>query len=252
MDRPLKSFVITLARAKNRRSQVQRLVENISGECEVLEGVDGRELSQEEMDSVYVRRLHLPSYPAQLRPGEIGCFLSHRKVWQRILDDQVPYAFVLEDDADLRMPEFADSLQFAIDSASDGDYVQFQVRNLEKIPYREIAVSEREPRLRLVQPVVVPLRGTAQLITQGAAARLLAATRIFDRPVDTMMQMHWITKVRMLMMLPSNVREVSAELGGTTIGHTSREWTLARLRRELMRPIYRYRIAKLSHQYRSG
>lgn len=33
-----------------------------------------------------------------IKDGEIGCALSHRKVWQKVLEQQLPYALILEDD----------------------------------------------------------------------------------------------------------------------------------------------------------
>lgn len=40
--------------------------------------------------------------------GEIGCAWSHRQIWQHMLDEQLPYALILEDDIqiDSRMPDF--------------------------------------------------------------------------------------------------------------------------------------------------
>ncbi|MEM6661196.1 MAG: FkbM family methyltransferase [Pseudomonadota bacterium] len=35
------------------------------------------------------------------KPGAIGCFLSHRRAWQKLVDDQIPIALICEDDARL-------------------------------------------------------------------------------------------------------------------------------------------------------
>lgn len=43
----------------------------------------------------------------ELTPGEVGCFLSHRKVWHKIVEEAHPYAFVLEDDM-IFSPEIMD------------------------------------------------------------------------------------------------------------------------------------------------
>lgn len=37
-----------------------------------------------------------------LRRGQLGCYDSHRRIWKNIIDKQIPYAVVLEDDVDLQ------------------------------------------------------------------------------------------------------------------------------------------------------
>ena len=62
--------------------------------------VDGRELSSEEILS------KSNSLAAFLQPrGVIGCYLSHRKFWQNVVDNDLEYAIVFEDDVQL-VPNF--------------------------------------------------------------------------------------------------------------------------------------------------
>ena len=42
--------------------------------------------------------------------GAVGCYLSHLKVWQKILEEKIPYSLILEDDIDI------DSLKACLDS----------------------------------------------------------------------------------------------------------------------------------------
>lgn len=39
-----------------------------------------------------------------IKPGAIGCFLSHRAAWSRVIEEGWPAALILEDDADLTEP----------------------------------------------------------------------------------------------------------------------------------------------------
>jgi GR25 family glycosyltransferase involved in LPS biosynthesis len=48
-------------------------------------------------------------------PGGIGCALSHRLAWKRLLDSGEPYALIFEDDA-IVPPGFIDRLNIAINS----------------------------------------------------------------------------------------------------------------------------------------
>lgn len=237
-----KAFVISLPRAVHRIPQVNRIVKSSTWPIEILEAVDGAALSNEEVEAVYQPRRFRPMYPFSLRRGEIGCFLSHRKAWLRILRDGLDAALILEDDIELEQPQFDGTLEFTRVHAEQGDYIQLQVRETGPHPVCIERIGKDGYRRQLVQPTVVPLRTTAQLVTRDAALRLLDATRVFDRPVDTFLQMVWETGVRMRIVEPSFVCEVSEQLGTNTIGHTSHGIHWNRLRREFLRPWYRQRI----------
>jgi len=241
----LAAFVITLRRATARKPQVDRIVAHCPVDCEIVEAVDGRELSLAEYDAVYRPDLYRPKYPFQLGPGEVGCFLSHRQLWQRMIDENLSQALIIEDDVDFEPTLFSEAFAFASEHAIDGDYVQFQVRPLTGA-VRTIAI---DGDFRVVCPKVTPLRTSAQLVTKAAAARLLRLTSQIDRPVDAFLQMHWLTGVRVTAVAPSYVHEISQQLGGSTIGAGRRDNLLRKLRHEFMRPIYRYQIASLSRRH---
>jgi GR25 family glycosyltransferase involved in LPS biosynthesis len=237
-----KAFVISLPRAVHRIPQVKKIVKSLSWPTEILEAVDGSALSKEEVECVYQPKRIRPVYPFSLRRGEIGCFLSHRKAWLRILRDGLDAALILEDDVELEQPQFDGTLEFTRVNAEQGDYIQLQVRETGPHPVCLERIGKDGYRRQLVQPTVVPLRTTAQLVTREAAYRLLDATRVFDRPVDTFLQMVWETGVRMRIVEPSFVREVSEQLGTNTIGHASHGFHWHRLQREILRPWYRQQI----------
>lgn len=242
----LSAFVITLPRAIARKAQVARIVANCPVECQVIDAVDGKQLSPAELNDVYKPNLYNPRYPFKLGTGEVGCFLSHRKLWQRIVDENLSQALIVEDDIDFEPDLFSMALSFASEHATDGDYVQFQVRPLTG----ELQTIVSNGEFRIVCPELVPLRTSAQLVTREAAARLLKATRHFDRPIDTFLQMHWLSGVRMTAVDPSPVEEISRQIGGSMIGAGRRVNLLKKLQRELFRPIYRYQIAMLSRRQR--
>jgi glycosyl transferase family 25 len=237
------AFVISLRRSSDRVAHVQRMIETCPLPCRRWDAVDGKLLSPDEIADVYSPGLHDPRYPFELNRGEVGCFLSHRGIWQRIVDEALPAGLVLEDDIEWQ-PGFEDALQLAIDQVPTVGYVQFQIRLRHRLatPYAASASSQ------LIRPEVIPLGAVAQLITRGAAERLLEATEKFDRPVDTFVQMHWLHGVDVLIATPPSVREISAELGGSLIHvpksrsskwkSLSREWQRYQYQRQLHR-LYR-------------
>ncbi len=242
-----RTFVISLERAasrfENAKKMARELPHRLHFPADVLPAVDGSQLTDLEIESVYRRRLYKPVYPFELRLGEIGCFLSHRNAWQQIVDLRLDAALILEDDVLIDSARFHDSIEFVRAHVPRDAYVQLPVKS---IPQRAISIVSRGSH-RIVMPAVTPLRTSGQWVTRRAAEKLLNATKQFDRPVDTTLQMHWITGVRLVTLDPSGIQDATTELGGSTIGvGKKRSLTLDKLSREFNRAFYRARIARLS------
>ena len=157
-----------------------------------------------------MRARYAPRYPFGLTLSEIGAFLSHRAAWRRIVDDGLDYAVVFEDDAAIEPARFAALLDFL--AAGAGALVLRpdaggRARACGRYPQ---PAGRRDP----VRPHSPPLRAIGQVVSREAAERLLAVTAPFDRPVDTFLQMNWITGVALLVALPTPIRDVSRETGG--------------------------------------
>ena len=178
-----------------------------------------------------------PRYPHALRRGEIGCFLSHRKAWQAIIDQKLDAALIVEDDVTFDPDCLREAINFVLENMVAGDYIQFQVRDIDASG----PVVARDQEHNLIQPRPAPLRTTAQIVTRAAAKRLLELTTFIDRPVDAFLQLTWVTGVPVKVALPRVVSEISQQIGGSTLGGNGRPWH-EKLRREILRPIYRARI----------
>ncbi|WFS01321.1 glycosyltransferase family 25 protein [Rhizobium tumorigenes] len=238
----IKAFIVHLGRAEQRAGQVERLVETLPVPAEIIDAVDGLALSQADRERVYHRNLHKPAYPFQLSNSEIACFLSHRKAWAAIVEQGLDAGFVIEDDVELTA-DFPAAFAAASACLTPGAFVRF--------PFRDNRESGEEvfsqDTARVIRPQVIGLGMVAQLVSRGAAIRLLQATEIFDRPVDTMVQMEWLLHLSPLTVLPGGVREISSTLGGTSM---KRHSTFAeKLTREVMRPLYRAKVAFRSRYF---
>jgi len=238
----LKAFIIHLQRATERRPQVDRLIRDLPVDTEIVEGVDNRDLDKAAIDACCEHRIHEPPYPFSMSRNEIACFLSHRKAWQAIVDQGLDAGFVIEDDAALTA-DFPSAFAAAVDYLKAGDIIRFPFR-----PGRENGeVLFRSSGERIIEPLPVGLGMVAQLISRDAARKLLIATEKFDRPVDTTLQLFWMTGIRPLAIQPGGVEEISARLGGSTIKR--KRSALEKLGREILRPLYRRRIAMLSRKF---
>jgi glycosyl transferase family 25 len=239
------ALVITLRRSIARADQVCRIIDRCPVPCKIWDASDGTQLSVEQIAEVYQPRLHAPHYPFKLRPGEIGCFLSHRRIWQKMVDESIPHLLILEDDIEM-LPNFNECLDHAIRSIPQDAYVQFQVRCLPSVH----GLWSNDSETRLIKPIIVPLRTSAQLVTLGAARRLLHFSEMFDRPVDAAIQLTWLHGANLLVSSPQSVTEVSSTIGGSTIGSSKKKRPIMeRIRREIDRTLYRHRIASQSKKY---
>jgi GR25 family glycosyltransferase involved in LPS biosynthesis len=231
-----KAFILHLERASLRAATVQALCAALPIESEVLAAVDGARLAPQEVDEAYAPRRFQPRYPFALTRTEVGVFLSHRAAWRRIVDEALDFAFIFEDDAEIDPPAFAALVEFVTLERSVWDYVL-----LPATPIRSGTPVARREGFTLLRPDAPPLRAIAQIVSVDAARRLLDRTLPFDRPVDTMLQMTWLTGQPLMVAAPSPVRDVSLRTGGSTVQRKSMS-LVERLRHEAMRPIYRAQV----------
>jgi glycosyl transferase, family 25 len=238
-----KAFILHLERASSRAATVQSLRTSLPIESEVLAAVDGALLSQQEVDQAYARRRFRPTYPFQLTRTEVGVFLSHRAAWRRIVDDALDFAFIFEDDAEIDSAAFAALLEFVTLERPAWDYVLLPAQ-----PIRNGTAVASHGELALLRPDAPPLRAIAQIVSVTAAKRLLDRTLPFDRPIDTLMQMTWVTGQPVLVASPSPIRDVSRETGGSTVQRKSMS-LVERLRHEAMRPVYRAQVLARYRRY---
>lgn len=237
------AFVLHLIRARARRENAEALLRDCGLPGEIVAAVDGAALDPAERTAQVGADLFEPRYPFGLRPGEIGCFLSHRQIWAEIVRRDLDHALVLEDDVTLDARVFAHALDLATRNAATCGYIQLQNR-----PVRGKAQRlDQQGPCEMFLAEVTPLRTSAQLVSRAAATRLLAACERIDRPVDSLLQAHWHTGLRPVTIYPAGVRTIAETLAGSTI-QAGRKPLSEKLWREGARMLYRRRVRRLSRQ----
>ncbi|XP_050448494.1 glycosyltransferase 25 family member [Cataglyphis hispanica] len=94
-------YMINLLRRPERRSRMHRLFDELGIRAEIIDAVDGRILNESSLQKWGVMPMPGYSDPYYKRPmtmGEIGCFLSHYSIWQKVLEHGYKSVMVLEDD----------------------------------------------------------------------------------------------------------------------------------------------------------
>lgn len=232
----MRSLIIHMASSTARRENVDRLMRDLPN-AEVVEAVNGRDPGQ---ISDVIRTdgtTFAPHYPFPLRPAEIGVFQSHRRCWQRILDQGWDYALITEDDLQVDPRRLAIALDLVDRHGTPDMYIRLPVKQREK----PAAVLAEQGGVQFILPRVIGLQCICQVVGRDAAQRLLDVTARIDRPVDTFLQMHWISDQPIHAILPNGNAEVAHQIGGSTIQTKTR--ASGKLARELKRTLYRTQIS---------
>jgi GR25 family glycosyltransferase involved in LPS biosynthesis len=235
----VKAFIISLPQATDRKAQVQRIRSSCPLACDVIDAVDGRSMSAEERNKYIAKKLYRPHFPFDLRPGEIGHFLSQRKAWQTIIDQGLDAALLLEDDIELNDSIFNHGLSLAINSIHSMDVIKFRAPTRGRRP----PLLQSMPEVQ--SPALAPLGTTSLLVARGAAERLLSLTERFDRPADAFLQLSWVTGIQPKIVVPAGVEEVSHMLGGSTIQSKKRSFRET-IYRNIARPWYRMQLHSIA------
>ena len=238
------SFIIHLERAEERAAQVAALQAALPGPVEILAAVDGR--AGETGPEVHDPELGWePAYPFAMNATEIAVFRSHRRAWARIVETRLMAGLVVEDDVEITPEPFAAAMALSATHMRPDLVIR-----LPQKPREKGAVLARSGETRLILPDVVGLGMQATLVGRIAAARLLRATARFDRPVDVALQMVWKTGVEVQSLWPTGIRDISDNLGGSTL--KKRKGFASRLRAEWARMRFRRALAQAAHEAREG
>lgn len=231
----MNTLIIHMPGSIERRPNAERLLRDLPN-AQIVDAVDGRDPAQVADLRALPGNLHKPTYPFALKGGEMGCFASHRKCWQMIVDNGWDYAIVAEDDVAVSLPDFARTLSMITAHMTPDMFIRLPFKNREKTGL--VVATDGDTRLLL--PRKIGLQTGCQVVGREAAKRLLAKSEQIDRPIDTWLQMHWVTGQKVHTLLPNGLSEIAGQIGGSTIQQKTR--TSGKLMREIKRAWYRAQV----------
>lgn len=94
-------YMINLLRRPERRRRMQHCFDELGIQAEIMDAVDGKTLNHTILKSMGVKLMTGYADPYHKRPmtmGEIGCFLSHYQIWNKVIENDYESVMVLEDD----------------------------------------------------------------------------------------------------------------------------------------------------------
>jgi len=107
-------FIINLHESKDRRSYMEVLCQQHGLHPIFIKAVVGKSLTTSDIDSCSNHYRAENLFGRKLLLGELGCALSHKKIYQKIINDNIPHALILEDDITI-----SDNIHKAIDGIEE-------------------------------------------------------------------------------------------------------------------------------------
>lgn len=95
-------WVISLRRSTERRAYITNHLSQLGIPFEIIDAVDGRELSAAQLAESYCANGARQTIGREMTAGEIGCALSHLQLYRRMVADDIEIALILEDDAQIQ------------------------------------------------------------------------------------------------------------------------------------------------------
>jgi glycosyl transferase family 25 len=184
-----KIFVINLDSSVNRLNSMQAQCDRLGLKFERVSAVRGSELSEDDKSKVYSLEQNLKKYDKVLNDGEIGCYLSHIKCWKKLIEEELDYALVLEDDGILtdELPLFITKLA---KSFEHWDYILLSHGSKVKPVIESLNMGDG---LWLQKTLKLNSTTTGQFISFQGAQKLVSSALPIARPVDMDIQ-HWFEK----------------------------------------------------------
>lgn len=192
-------FVVNLDSSKERFSSINSRLGRLNLNFERISAVNGRELSTDYINKITYPLTHKSKvlFPRELTSGEIGCFLSHKRCWTKLLESDEEWAAIIEDD--VRVAKSAE--RYINNDSWIPDEVKICKLSLLKdnIEYeieegKELGVDQST---RLYVPLwPEPLGTQGYLISREVAERALSLSNKIIAPVDNFLFSKWFQIAR--------------------------------------------------------
>jgi len=191
MKRNYNIFFIALDSEKDKISEMEAWLQLTHLEYERVTGVVVENYSSVKN---YDRETRLKKYGYDFLKSEIGCFLAHRKCWEKITKTNVP-SLIMESDVFLSNTELLKKILDDIVKTDTSDIVRlsgiFENNEIfKRIVYKGTNGTE------IYQTLGDPVGAAAYFIFPNAAKILLKFSESFFDPVDIFLGSVWIHKLR--------------------------------------------------------
>lgn len=177
VDVQIPIWVINLKRDVARRDFMVEQLERLGLAYELIEAVDGSTLTDEDLD-FYSPKKARKKFGRELTPGELGCSLSHIRLWEKMVKENIPEVLILEDDLLIGKMLLA-ILENREKLPNDWQHINF-VNSTAVKPIGDVIVDIYRACIYLDFPYCA----AAYLLTKPGAEKLLEGCNQIYRPID--------------------------------------------------------------------
>lgn len=175
-------WVVNLPQSKGRREYIGGHLQALGLPHEIVPAVDGRLLPPEELAELYDPVRTKACIRREMALGEVGCALSHLRLYQRMLDEGIDMAVIVEDDAVVD-PGFPELLAARERWPADWEVLLLYHGQSQISWWHRQAAT---PRFRIGRFAKLGWGTVGYAIKQSAARRILAQAYPVHAPSD-----HW-------------------------------------------------------------
>ena len=242
-DGLLNTYVINLERSIDRWQYIHKHLSDLGIVHQRVDAIDAQLNTLEKSGYDVVRNKN--EYFAPLKNTEIACYLSHIKALKQFLNDSsVEYALVLEDDVELlETPLGIFALCNWLGCNNAGVVKLYSKRKVFGSTLGHLSNTA------IIKPCRIPLGFQAQLWNRLAAEEFINKSESFYQPIDVELQFAWRYGFSIFVLGKNKVREISHQLGGSTISLNHNVLNWAKLRLEVTRPWFRFKLLVKSIVY---
>jgi glycosyl transferase, family 25 len=195
-------FVINRRKDTHRRQDMTYRLADVGISPVFFDAVDGYSLdiaSLADYDGEKRRRY----FAKDLSPGEVGCTLSHRKIYEKMVAENLPCAIIFEDDVFFD-DKFRETIEDIISTDLPWDLIRFVGHGkVFDIGYRSLVNLRNNYSIARVP--TSPSGAYAYMLTQKAAKTLIGFMQKNWVPVDIVHSRAWETKLDTFLIHPSPV-----------------------------------------------
>lgn len=193
-------YVINMDTSVERWATTHARLQEIGLEAERFPATVGKLLGEQELSQWYDKKRNASDHHRPQTLGEIGCYISHYRVWQKVVDDQIPFCIVLEDD--IIISQQLKTIINCLYKLQNWDVIK--LADERNYPFIDTVTINDE--LTIGNYLKMPNNGMAYAVSLNGAKKLLARKPFF-RPVDVDMQFHSELKLQVMGIKPYPVSE---------------------------------------------
>lgn len=195
----MKTYVISLADSLERRAVAAEQLSRAGVIFEFFDAIRCDVLDSGHF-SHYDEREYVLNCGRPAARGEVGCYASHKMLWQRCVDANEP-VMIMEDDF-LLADHFHDAFCLARKLISGYGYIRLQTER--RALRKQVLVKDN---FSLVKYTKVPHSAMCYAVSPEVAARLLRRAEVLDAPLDVMIKKNWEHGCQMYGLMPYSVSE---------------------------------------------